>query len=252
MLLEFENVTLRFGHARRAALDNVSFAVDAGQVVGLAGPNGAGKTTALRLAMGFITPDRGRVRALGHAAGLRLHLGDVGWMAERPAFPPAWTTGEVLRFQAATYPSWDETLAAELVGRLAIDPGQAASKLSRGEAGRLGLALALAHRPKLLVLDDPCLGLDPAARRLLLGEILGAAADEGCGVLLSTHLLAEVEPALDRLILIDAGKLILDERVDGLRSRAAAGAFADSVHSRTGDSPGLEDVFVAMTGTGGR
>jgi ABC-2 type transport system ATP-binding protein len=172
-------------------------------------------------------------------------------MQERPRFPPGWRTRDVLRFQAATFPSWDRALAAELMERLALDAADSASRLSRGQTGRLALVLALAHRPRLLLLDDPCLGLDPAGRRLLLGELLGAAADEGCGILLSTHLLAEVEPALDRLILLETGRVVLDERVDGLRSREASGAFADSAQSF--DHRGsLEDFVVAMTGTGGR
>jgi ABC-2 type transport system ATP-binding protein len=252
MLLELENVTQRFG--AKAALDGVSFAVGPGEVVGLAGPNGAGKTTALRLLMGFARADTGSVRVLGHDAHRRRHLGDVGWMPERPSFPPGWKVAEVVRFQAETFPSWNPELATALVDRLALDPAQRAEQLSRGEAGRLALVLALAHRPRLLLLDDPCLGLDPAGRRLLLGELLGAAADEGCGVLLATHLLDEVEPALDRLLLLEHGRLVLDERIDGLRSRVAAGPGASvaAVDRLRHEQPTLEDLFVAMTATGGR
>lgn len=250
MLLELDSVTRRFG--ANTALDAVSFAVSAGEVVGLAGPNGAGKTTALRLSMGFLAAGSGRVRVLGHDARRRRHLGDVGWMPERPSFPPGWTVAAIVRFQAATFPSWDGGRATELIERLELDPGQRAESLSRGQAGRLALVLALAHRPRLLLLDDPCLGLDPAARRLVLGELLGAAAEEGCGILLSTHLLAEVEPALDRLLLLDGGRLVLDERVDGLRSRAAAGAVASSLPLPRDQRVALEDLFVALTGTGGR
>jgi ABC-2 type transport system ATP-binding protein len=172
-------------------------------------------------------------------------------MSERPSFPPGWRAKDVLRFQAATFASWDPALAAELVDRLAVDPSHRAARLSRGQTGRLALVLALAHRPRLLLLDDPCLGLDPGGRRILLGELLGAAADEGCGILFSTHLLAEVEPALDRLVLLEGGKVVLDERVDGLRSKAASGAFAESSSTSDRHPASLEDMFVAVTGTGG-
>ena len=239
MLLELEHVTKRFGaRATKTALDDVSFAVGAGEIVALAGPNGAGKSTAMRILMGFIAADRGAARLFGDDARRRRWLDRVGWMPERPTFPSGWRSREVLRFQAATFPSWDEAFAAELTERLGLDPSARATQLSRGQAARLALVLALAHRPRLLLLDDPCLGLDPAGRRLLLGELLGVAADDGCGVLISTHLLDETAPALDRLLMLDSGHLTLDERTETIRARSAGAT--------------LEDTFVAMTATGGR
>ena len=195
------------------------------------------------LLMGFLALSGGRIAILGEDPLTRLQVGRVGWMSEQPAFPSAYRVSELIRFQAATFPSWDESLGRELIERLEIDPSARAKRLSRGQAGRLALLFALAHRPRLLILDDPTLGLDPAARRILLGELLAASAQNGTGILLSTHLLAEVDRALDRLLILDQGKLVLDRKVDDLKDDASA-------HRASPGQPpaNLEEIFIAHTG----
>ena len=126
MLLELDHVTKTYG--RVAALRDVSFRVSAGEVVGLAGKNGAGKTTVIRLLMGFLECQAGRLSVLGSDPRARRHLGQVGWMPEHPA----WRVAELIRFQQATFQNWYQELAAELVERLEIDPQALAQSLSRG------------------------------------------------------------------------------------------------------------------------
>jgi len=222
MVIEVEGVSKRFGSrpfATKTALAGVDLAVAPGEVVGLAGPNGAGKTTLVHLLMGFTQADGGSLRVLGRDPLHRRHLGDVGWMPERPAFPAGARVGSLIDFQAATFRRWDGELAADWCQRLELRRGDRADALSRGAAARLALLLALAHRPRVLLLDDPTLGLDPAARRLVLGEVLAAAADSGAGVLVATHLLAEAERSLDRLVVLAEGRVLLDEDVAALRER---------------------------------
>ncbi len=280
MLLEVQGVAKKYG--RKTALDGVSFSLDTGEVVGLAGHNGSGKSTTLRILMGLLEADRGRIEILGVDPITRKHLGQVGWMSERPAFPPRMRIRQILAFQAATMPGWDPALAEQLSQRFEIDPAARGDRLSRGQVARLALLLALAHRPRLLLLDDPCLGLDPQARRLLLGELLASATEAGSGVLLSTHLLAEVDRALDRIVVLQSGKVILDEGVTELRQRCrrlSLPAFADDLphelaalaaeggalatqwdeeawRAFSAELPGalaepvdLEDIFIAITGT---
>ena len=279
MLIEAEGLTKRFGRVR--ALDGAGFALAPGEVVGLAGPNGAGKTTLIRLLMGLLELHGGRLRVLAEEPARRRHLGRVGWMAEQPVFPPGWRVQRLIDFQAATLPAWDRELATALAARLELDGRARAGDLSRGRRARLAMLLALGHRPDLLLLDDPTLGLDPAGRRLLLGEILGAAAEAGTGILVATHLLRETEPALDRLLILHRGRIVLDEAVESLRRRwrrlrlppsspavpaalspkTAGGEHfstrwdADEWRRWAGELPGadaepvdLEDIFIAHTG----
>ncbi len=216
-MIKLEAVEKRFGS--KVALDGVGFEVQAGEVVALAGHNGAGKTTTIHLLLGLLRPDGGRLRVLGKDPLERRHLGEVGWMPERPAFPPRHRVASLVRFQAATFPGWDGDWAEEWLERLELDRSARAGDLSRGGAARLGLLFALAHRPRVLLLDDPTLGLDPAGRRLVLGEVLAMASESGAAVLVATHLLAEAERALDRLVVIHQGRVTLDEEVASLRQR---------------------------------
>lgn len=215
MLVEATHLVKSFG--RNRVLRGIELRVEAGEVVGLAGPNGVGKTTTLDILMGFVRPDRGRVRVLSEDPLRRRHLDRIGWMAEQPEFPPRARVRQLLRFQAASVPTWDPALAGEMTERLAIAADARIATLSRGQKARLALLFALAHRPRLLLLDDPTLGLDPSARRLLLGEILAEAAGRGAGILVSTHLLAEFDLALERLLLLQGGRILLDRPVEELK-----------------------------------
>src|SRR4051812_38945062 len=162
-VLRAEGLTKRYG--RRAALTDCTLAVPPGHVVALVGPNGAGKTTLLQLAVGLLTPSAGRIEVLGRAPGRdRAQLAGVGFVAQDTPTYRSLSVADHLRFGARTNPGWDGTLAGDRIARLGLDPAQRTGSLSGGQRAQLALVLAIAKRPRLLVLDEPVAGLDPMAR----------------------------------------------------------------------------------------
>jgi ABC-2 type transport system ATP-binding protein len=216
-IVEIHRVTRLFGSKK--ALDDVSLSVPRGGVFGLIGGNGAGKTTLIKHILGLLKAQAGTVQVFGldpvkNPVGT---LGRIGYLSEDRDLPNWMRVGELMRYTQAFYPNWDETYAEEL--RLAFDlDGHARVKdLSRGQRARTGLLVALAHRPELLVLDEPSSGLDPVVRRDILGAIIRTIADEGRTVLFSSHLLDEVERVADRVAIIHEGRIMLTAPMDQLK-----------------------------------
>jgi ABC-2 type transport system ATP-binding protein len=194
---------------RRAwALRDCTLAIPEGHVVGLVGPNGAGKTTLLRLATGMLTPTRGTITVLGErpAAG-PAQLARVGFVAQDTAVYVRLTVADHLRLGAWLNPGWDAGLARQRIGQLALDPKQRAGSLSGGQRAQLALTLAMAKRPELLILDEPVASLDPLARREFLRGLMEAVAEQGLSVVLSSHLVADLERVCDYLVVLVASRV---------------------------------------------
>ena len=186
------------------ALRDCTLEVPAGSVTALVGPNGAGKTTLLQLAVGLSVPSAGEVRVLGHSpredsAAL---LPQLGFVAQEHPLYRGLTVAETLKVGRKLNPSWDEAVAQERIDQLGLPLGQKVGKLSGGQQAQVALTLALAKRPKLLVLDEPVASLDPLARREFLQTMMEAAVDTGMTVVLSSHIVADLERVCDYLIIL--------------------------------------------------
>ena len=195
----------------KLALDQVSVEIGRGQVFGLVGANGAGKTTLLRHLLGLLKPAEGSVRVFGldPVSEPAAVLGRIGFLSEDRDLPPWMRVRELIRYSRAFYPKWDPAYAEHLREQFQLDPGALIKDLSRGELAKAGLLVALAHRPELLVLDEPSSGLDPVVRREMLEAIVRAVAEEGRTVLFSSHLLDEIERVSDQIAMMAAGRVVL-------------------------------------------
>ncbi len=213
------NVTRRF--ASTVALDRVTVAVAPGTVFGLVGENGAGKTTLIRHLLGLYRAQAGSVRVFGRdpVAEPAAVLGRIGYLSEDRDLPEWMRLDQLISYTRAFYPRWDDGFARELVAMFELSPRQKIRTLSRGQRARAALLVALAHRPELLILDEPSSGLDPSARRDILAAVVRTVADEGRAVLFSSHLLDEVQRVADRVAMLHRGRLLLDERTDELMVR---------------------------------
>jgi len=188
---------------RNWALADCTLSIPAGHVVGLVGPNGAGKTTLLNLATGMLAPTTGAIEVLGaRPASGPAQLARVGYLAQDAPVYAGLSVADHLRLGAHLNPGWDGGLARGRIERLGLDPGQKAGSLSGGQRAQLALTLTIAKRPELLILDEPVSSLDPLARREFLQELMEAVADQDLSVVLSSHLISDLERVCDYLIVL--------------------------------------------------
>lgn len=211
---------VRKAFRRNEVLCDTTFRVEPGRTFAFLGRNGAGKTTAISIMMGLLSRDAGEVRVLGFDPAIdpievRRR---VGYLAEDQTMYGWMRCEEILRFMAPFYPTWDHQLAM----RYALDfdvPLQTKIKhLSKGQNVRLGLVLALAHRPELVILDDPALGLDPIMRKQFNRDLITHLQGEGRTVFYSSHLLYEVEPVADEVAILDGGRIVRQAETEALRA----------------------------------
>jgi ABC-2 type transport system ATP-binding protein len=204
-------------YQRTWALRDCTLAIPEGHVVGLVGPNGAGKTTLLRLATGMLTPTRGTIKVLGqHPAAGPAQLARVGFVAQDTPAYSRMTVADHLRLGAWLNPGWDDSLARRRIGQLALDPKQRAGSLSGGQRAQLALTLAMAKRPDLLILDEPVAALDPLARREFLQGLMETVAEQRLSVVLSSHLVADLERVCDYLVVLVASQVRVAGEVSDL------------------------------------
>jgi ABC-2 type transport system ATP-binding protein len=219
------------------ALRECSLAVPAGHVTALVGPNGAGKTTLLNLAVGLAAPTAGAVTVLGGvAAGSPAALDGIAFVAQDTPLYKNLSAADMLHLTASLNRRFDRAYARARLAELGIPPKRKAGKLSGGQQAQLALTLALARRPRLLLLDEPMAMLDPVARHDFMATVLTAAAEDGVSVLLSSHVLAELERVADYLILLSRGRVQVAGEVDDLlashRVLTGPAAEADSYAGR--------------------
>lgn len=209
----------RFGS--KVALDDVSLYVPRGSVFGLVGENGAGKTTLIKHMLGLLRAEAGRVRVfdLDPVREPEKVLGNIGYLSEEPDLPGWMRVDELIRYTKAFYPNWDGTYAEKMRVQFGLDPIQRIKTLSKGQRAKAGLLVAQAHRPGLLLLDEPSSGLDPMVRRDILEAVIRTVADEGRTVFFSSHLLEEIERVSDHIAMLHQGRVVLCGPLDEIKAQ---------------------------------
>ncbi|MEU7875413.1 ABC transporter ATP-binding protein [Dactylosporangium sp. NPDC049140] len=203
------------------ALRECDLALPAGRVIALVGPNGAGKTTLLRLTVGLLSPTSGSIEVFGSSPTTNTPqaLARIGFLAQEHPLYRSFTVADLLHFGASLNIRFDRPLAEKRLASLDIPLNRKAGALSGGQQSQVALALALAKRPDLLVLDEPLSSLDPVARREFLQTLMGAVAQDGITVLFSSHVVHELERVCDYLVVLNNGRIAIDDDIETLLER---------------------------------
>ena len=213
----------------KRALAECTVSVPAGAITGLVGPNGAGKSTLLNLVTGMLAPSEGSILVLGQSPGTQ--LARVGFVAQDTPVYAGLSIADHFRLGAHLNAGWDQSYAQARIARLGVDPKQKAGKLSGGQRAQLALTMAIAKRPALLILDEPVAALDPLARRGFNDELTNAASSTGMSVVLSSHLVSDLERTCDWLVVLNSGRV------------RAAGPLPDLLAAHPGMT--TEDIVLA-------
>ncbi len=226
------------------ALDDVSLRLEQGQIMGFVGPNGAGKTTTMRILMALIRQDAGEVEVLGRPMpqGQVRVKWDVGFVSEEMRLFRGATLAWHMRFMRSIYPGWDEHYANGLLKRFHLHPEQGIGGLSHGEHAKALLLLALARRPRLLVLDEPMSGLDPVARHEVIAELMEVLQDDGRSILFSSHNTLDVEQISDHITFIDRGRIVDSNDKEAFLERWRRLSLDVPAHVELPALPGVVDV----------
>lgn len=216
-IIRLRGVSKLYGATR--ALDDVSLDIAAGTIVGVLGPNGSGKTTLLGHLPGLILPTSGTVETFGVPAA---RLGDaelarIGYVSQEPRLPEWLTVAETIEFVRTGRAGWDAALAKRLLADFELDPARSVGALSPGLRQRLAILVAVAPRPELLILDEPAASLDPVARHDFLRLLMELIQDQGRTILISSHVLSDVEKVVDSVLVINGGQVHCHQPLDDLR-----------------------------------
>jgi len=259
-IVEVNGLTKKYG--RFTAVDDVSFGIEENRIYGLLGRNGAGKTTIMQLLTAQTFATRGSVRLFGQSPVENAAvLGNICFIKESQTYPEEFRPRHVFASAPWFFPNWDAELAARLIADFRVPLNRRIKKLSRGQLSAVGVIVGLASRAPLTFFDEPYLGLDAVARQIFYDRLLEDFAEHPRTVILSTHLIDEVSNLLEHVIVVDDGRIIIDEEAETLRgsasavigSRAAVDAFVAGreVLSRDGIG-GLASVTVAHLDAAGR
>jgi len=218
-MVETRGLSKRFGKVQ--ALNAVDLEIARGRIVGLLGANGAGKSTLLRHIIGLYLPDHGRCTTLGVEAGqlTPAELARIGYVHQEGELIDWMTAAQLLRYVSVYYPTWNSELEERLVGEYEISLKARVGSLSPGQRQRLAIMIAVCFEPELLILDEPAAALDPLARAQFLDLLLQLIQDQNRTIVISSHILSDVEKVIDHAVIMKAGKIVADASFDALREK---------------------------------